>query len=943
MYTMDSKLGDLLKADGVEAFFAKAAPQMVSGPAKDFVSGMTLTQLAGMSDGIEPLLKAVLGIANGEKVDFTPVDPRTQKPGLQSGPFGAVYEIDDVDGKIYMLEHSFSGCVVVQFTKKVNEAIPGRVTYQGKPCTWHLKSIAAAHGMQMLGIFVRDFATEYDTEYVLHLEGFTDEDGNVMDPADVPFRTAPKGTADPKYAAHDAIARRAAAEGIVLLKNTDHALPLSAEAHIALVGAEDFRVEAVGAGKINPRYIVRLGEAVKDSSFIVDPDADTVLVVISRASGENYDNGPFEGQYYLTEEEKQKISDLEAADKKIVAIINSGYPMDVRWTKDSHVAAAIWAGYPGMLGGPALVDILNGTVNPSGHLTDTWADDYHDIPSSKNFYVPESADKALDADHDVWIDTVYEEDIYVGYRYFETFGKPVAYPFGLGLSYTTFDLTGELEQKTALRKSADTSETVGNGLSEGDFITNADGSDRGAHSSSDTDTFYGNDLFTNVNVTITNTGSCAGREVAQVYVRIPDGKLEQPSLRLAAFHKTKLLAPGESEAFALKIPEHRLASFDEETSSYIMEAGTYEFYVGTSVKDVISVGSITVSAAKVLRKVGDYMKPPIDFARLSKKDPEGTYPTGKLSGIVPDVHELQHKSSRAHIANREVLNDPDVDSWSKEELVRFSVCASAGWGMQDVGVAGRVAKLEGRNIPDYAVADGNNGVNINKKNIGMPTSSLVCSTWDPDLSYEVGKVIAEEAKENHVNMILAPAMNIHRNPLNGRQPEYFSEDPLLAGIMAGEQSKGLENNGVSSSVKHVCCNNAEASRKRNHSIVSQRALREIYLRAFEEALRIHEPDSIMTAYNACNGCFTAADEELLQGIFRGEFGFEGFVMTDWNSYDTADVAAAVEAGNCWLTPGTKDDKYTAPILKGLEDGTIDESRLRQNVKYMHRVIMKATE
>ena len=225
----------------------------------------------------------------------------------------------------------------------------------------------------------------------------------------------------------------------------------------------------------------------------------------------------------------------------------------------------------------------------------------------------------------------------------------------------------------------------------------------------------------------------------------------------------------------------------------------------------------------------------------------------------------------------------------------------------------------------------------------MPTSNLVCASWNPDLAYQVGRVIAEEVKENNVQMILAPAMNLHRNPLCGRHPEYFSEDPLLGGTMAGNQCKGLEENGVSASIKHVCCNNAESSRKRNHSIVSQRALRELYLRTFEVAFDIHIPDSIMTGYNACNGVFTAEDEEMIQGVFRNEFGFDGYVMTDWNSYDTADVAKAIAAGNCWMTPGTTDNTYVSPIIEGIKNGTISETRLRQNIKYMYRVIRKRTQ
>lgn len=262
--------------------------------------------------------------------------------------------------------------------------------------------------------------------------------------------------------------------------------------------------------------------------------------------------------------------------------------------------------------------------------------------------------------------------------------------------------------------------------------------------------------------------------------------------------------------------------------------------------------------------------------------------------------------------------------------------------MQDRGEAGSIFRPEGLNIPEYVVADGNNGVNVMRPNIGMPCSNTVCASFNADLAYQVGKVIAEEAKEHGVHMILAPGMNIHRHPLNGRHPEYFSEDPYLTGIMAGHQSKGLEENGVSSCIKHVVANNCETVRKRNNSIVSQRALREIYLKAFEVAISVHNPDGMMTGYNACNGVFTAEDEEMIQGIFREEFGFEGYVMTDWNSYDSMDISSAMGAGNCWMTPGTTDDTYVKPIIEGVEQGKTDEERLRSNVRYILRVIQKRT-
>ncbi|WP_341277990.1 glycoside hydrolase family 3 N-terminal domain-containing protein [Paenibacillus sp. FSL H8-0537] len=279
---------------------------------------------------------------------------------------------------------------------------------------------------------------------------------------------------------------------------------------------------------------------------------------------------------------------------------------------------------------------------------------------------------------------------------------------------------------------------------------------------------------------------------------------------------------------------------------------------------------------------------------------------------------------------------------SVEELARLSVCASHGWGMHEKGEAGRVYLIEPYEMPEYTVADGNNGVNIVKPNIGMPCSNTVCATFNPHLAYDIGRVIAEEAKENNIHMILAPGMNIHRNPLNGRHPEYFSEDPYLTGIMAGNQSKGLEENGVSSCLKHTVANNCESARKRNNSIITERALREIYLKAFEVAIRVHKPDAIMTGYNAVNGVFAAEDEEMIQGIFRREFGFEGFVMTDWNSYDTADVVAAIQAGNGWMTPGTTDNTFVTPIINGVREGKIDLKRLRHNVSSMLRVVEKRT-
>ena len=803
------------------------------------------------------------------------------------------YDIDDVDGKMFMLDHSFSGCLVLSARKKLDERITGKVFYGEKEIgTCIVKCVVSAGGAQFVGLPVRSILTDYDTDYVIRVEGLADIEGNVMSPQKIRIHTNAKTYADPVYAEHDAVALTAAEEGMVLLKNENAVLPLRADEKIRLVGAELFRVTTVGAGRINPRYTYRLERAVKEcSSFRVDGQADTALVVISRASGENYDNNAVPGEFYLSEEEREMIAGLRKECKRLVAIINSGYPMDLRWLEEYAVDAAVWCGFSGMLGCKALVEILDGRVNPSGKLPDTWSLDYTDIPASRNFYQPVRPEEALGADVEDYIDTCYQEDIYVGYRYFETFDVPVAYPFGFGLSYTSFSIRAELA-----------------GMA--------------------------------VRAQVTNTGDRPGKEVVQVYAQIPEGTLEQPAKRLVAFAKTRLLAPGETEELVLSFSEKELESFDVSDACWKLTAGEYHVFTGNSVKNVVLTGSIVFTEDKVLRQSEHYMVCPVDMPLLSKKNPDQKL--GFRTGIKEGVRELEPVCARRHF-KEPVREEKDfVDELSVWELARLNVCGSHGWGMHELGEAGRLYRLERRDLPVFRVSDGNSGVNVNRPNIGMPSSNLVCATWDRDLTCRIASVIAKEAKENGINMILAPAMNIHRNPLCGRHPEYFSEDPYLSGIMAGYFCKGLEDNGISGCVKHVIANNSESTRKRNHSLIPERALREIYLKTFEVALSVHKPDSIMTAYNGCNGCFTAQDEELIQGIFRGEFGFTGYVMTDWNSYDTVDPAAAVAAGNCWLTPGTEDDTFVSPIVEGVKRGTIELERLRANVRYLLRVVQRRT-
>lgn len=927
-YTAEATLQELIEEPLAQSFLEKYVPGISENPMMAYIISMPVGKLiAGMPDKAE-LFQAIWDAANGKEVTYVPQDPRTIPPRLSGGAMGGgeseevPYDVDDVDGKMYMLDHRFSGCIVLRFTKEMREDVYGRVTYEEKELKRGvIARVDVAGGMQMFGIPVREVCTDYDKTYTLHVEGFEDTDGNKMEPADIVVHTLPKPEVDPAYEAHDEVALQAAREGIVLLKNEGSVLPLASDLEVEVAGAGDFRVGAVGAGKINPRYSMGLKRAFEErSGFVVKEGARTGIFVISRASGENYDNNALKGEYYLTDEEEAQLKSMIERCEKVVVIVNSGYPIDMRWVEKYQVPAVIWCGFAGMLGGQALVEILDGRVNPSGKLADTWTLDYFDIPSSANFYRAPEGGQALSADCGLFVDTFYEEDIYVGYRYFETFEKPVAFAFGHGLSYTTFSIEAELA-------SDKTSENLGGAAAS------PRGKGTGVVSGSD-------GIFATVRTSVKNTGGRAGKEVVQVYARIPDGKLEQPAKRLAGFAKTKELAPGETQELEIVITEKSMASFDTERASWIVEAGTYTFYAGNAVDAVECCGECKVEEERVLLVSENLMKLPVEMELLSKKNPG--FPKGLKSGLKREYTCLTPKAERKHYPETEwnvaEAGEGRADkavqlasTLSVRELARLSVCASHGWGMHETGEAGRIYRLEGRDLPRYAVADGNNGVNINKPNIGMPCSNTVCSTWNTELAFKVGKVIGEEAKENDIQMILAPAMNIHRNPLNGRHPEYFSEDPLLGGIMAGNQCKGLHEAGVGSSMKHTVANNAESSRKRNHSFISERALREIYLKVFEYAMSVQMPTSIMTAYNACNGCFTAEDEEMIQGIFHKEFGFDGYVMTDWNSYDTADVASAIRAGNCWMTPGTTDDTYVQPIIDGVESGYIEEARLRRNV------------
>lgn len=854
-----------------------------------------------------------------------------------------MYDVDDRNGELYMLDHELEGCITLPVSKDI---VPGcgNITIDGEKAEWVVRKVTFTPQLQvnMLGIRLRGMMTEYGQEAELAINGLTDRDGNVMDPVTLKVRTPEKQMPLPEYADHESVALQAAEEGIVLMKNEGNILPLTPGGVINVFGKGiyDFRNCAVGAGKINPRYSIDFRQAIRerqdvdinpeletfyrcDRDLVPDKDvlkrareqSDTALFILTRASGENMDNSTAPGEFYLSENEEHLLRTLREIFEHVVVILNVGYPISMRFVDKYQIDAVIYCGFGGMLAGRALANILFGETYPSGRLPDTWVYDYKDLPSADEFYDCKGSLPRYPADNGPWIDTVYSEDIYVGYRYFRTFDVKEAYPFGYGLGYTTF------EQKCIACS-------------------------------------YSSDDGLCVSVQVKNTGKCAGKETVQIYVQKPDGNLEQPARELIAFEKTRELEPGEEQLVVLRAKKTYLSSYDEVKASYVLTAGEYHIYLGVNAAQTELIGKFEVRNEEVIRKAAHRMAPVAEIDILSQRkdkkrkdavhsdvypnrngmEPKRIcqrYPYHFESVAVQDGKKLSFKD----VLEKPSLLDQYVSGLEISDLARLAVCAGSGWGMEGTGEAGRLFPLKDQELPRFVVADGNSGVNLQKKNIGMPSGVTICASFNKELAGEIGKVIGEEARELGVDLILAPAFNIHRNPLCGRQPEYFSEDPLLSGIMAATYAKGLEETGVGACYKHLMANNAEVSRKRNQSILTERALREIYFRTFEIALEEYQPVSIMTSYNGVNGRFTSEDGDLIQGLLREEAGFEGFVMTDWCSYDTADIVEMENAGNTWLTPGDGEDTYPSVLRNAVREGKLDEHRLRENIWYLLRSVL----
>lgn len=781
--------------------------------------------------------------------------------------------------------------------------------------------------------------------------------------------------------AHIELSKEAAKEGMVLLKNENNVLPLAEGSKVALFGKGtfDYVKGGGGSGDVTVAYTRNLYEGLslqKDKISIfeelcdyyrkdieeqykngnvpgmtIEPDVptellnkakaytNTAIITICRYSGEGWDRKCVidpnnkalwdyeremtersaeifkDGDFCLSVKEKEMVDAVKANFKNVIVVLNVGGMVDTSWfAYDPDIQSALLALQGGMEGGLATAELLVGKGSPSGKTVDTFAKSLDDYPSTYNFH--ESRD---------YVD--YTDDIYVGYRYFETIpgaAEKVIYPFGYGLSYTTFDV------ETLDAKVSDDSKDIC------------------------------------VKVRVTNTGKTAGKEVVQVYVSKPQGKLGKPAKDLVAFEKTRLLQVGESAVMTLSWKIADMASYDDlgkaQKSAYVLEAGSYDIYVGTSVRDVtkldftysldedvvteqLSAKLVPTSLSKRMLADGSYEELPqgepvdTDASAIGIIDPSLT------EGVAPGVRELPlyrfanglPKNSSHDIMDvveGRITLDEFVSELSIDDLIHLL------GGQPNTGVANTfgIGNMPEYDIPSVMTADGPAGVRIAPEvgiyTTAFPCSTLLACTWNPDVLEAVGRAGGEELKENNLALWLTPAICIHRSPLCGRNFEYYSEDPFVTGKLAGAMVRGIQSNNVGATLKHFALNNKETNRKNSDSRVSERAAREIYLKAFEMIVKNDNPWAIMSSYNMINGYRASESEDLLTGILRDEWGYEGMVTTDW--WTCGEHYKETKAGNN-LKMG---NGYPDRVKKAYDKGAISRSEMETSVKRILGLILK---
>lgn len=796
---------------------------------------------------------------------------------------------------------------------------------------------------------------------------------------------------------HIELSKEAAKEGMVLLKNENNVLPLAAGSKVALFGKGtfDYVKGGGGSGDVTVAYTRNLYEGLslqKDKISIfeelcdyyrkdieeqykngnvpgmtIEPDVpnellqkakaytDTAIITICRYSGEGWDRKSVidpnnkalwdyerkmteksaeifkDGDFCLSVKEKEMVDAVKTNFKNVIVILNVGGMVDTSWfAYDSKIQSALLALQGGMEGGLATAELLVGDGNPSGKTVDTFARTLDDYPSTHNFH--ESRD---------YVD--YTDDIYVGYRYFETIpgaAEKVVYPFGYGLSYTTFDV-----------------ETVSAGILQPSHTANSQSAPHDAVSH--TDTLY-------VRVRVTNTGKRAGKEVVQVYAAKPQGKLGKPAKELVAFEKTRELLSGESQIVTLTWSINDMASYDDlgkiQKSAYVLEAGSYDIYVGTSVRDVqkadysyildddiiteqLSAKLVPTSLAKRMLSDGSFEELPQSEPVDTDASVVGNIDPSLTEGVAPGQRAIPYfrfadgmvkngKYDIMDVVEGQISLDEFISELSVDDLIHLL------GGQPNIGVANTfgIGNMPEYGIPSVMTADGPAGVRINPEvgvcTTAFPCSTLLACTWNPDIVEAVGHAGGKELKENNLGLWLTPAINIHRSPLCGRNFEYYSEDPFVTGKLAGAMVRGIQSNNVGATLKHFALNNKETNRKNSDSRVSERAAREIYLKAFEMIVKAENPWAVMSSYNIINGYRASENKDLLTGILRDEWGYTGMVTTDW--WTCGEHYKETKAGND-LKMG---NGYPKRVKEAYEKGAISRDEIEICVKRILNFILK---
>lgn len=816
------------------------------------------------------------------------------------------------------------------------------------------------------------------------------------------------GTTDPAVSKRELVnrevARRAAEEGIVLMKN-EGVLPLEKGCSLALFGSGAGRTikGGTGSGDVCEREVVSICQGLKnagvkltsldwiddydrrfaearnewkeqilslaggadtveffqvyaDHAFEMPPgreitkedcgDAQTAAYVISRVAGEGADRFQKPGDYDLTDREVEDLKLLSEYCENVIVILNTGGQINLQEVLSiPQVRGLICLSQPGMEGGNALASVMTGKTSPSGKLVDTWAIRYEDFPNYAT-YSHNNGDVTKEK---------YEEGIYVGYRYFDSFQVKPAFPFGFGLSYTEFALSDvKLETK---------------------------------------------DSRAVLEVTVKNTGSVyAGKEVVQVYAACPQNLLPKEYKRLCGFAKTEVLKPGESQSLKICFDAKDLASFDEEQAAWILEAGQYGIFVGTSSDDIEISGILEVRETVILERVQHICPLKEELTELLRPDDvmeqmekewkeeasERNVPVITFAPV-PDqikVYEPDELDQKAEEIT-EQLTDEQLIAMVIGEVSRGHNQALGAAGIMVPGAAGETSSILEKDwdVPGIAMADGpaglrvipeyeadpvnrevytqgflgafeggffaqkekhENAVTYYQYCTAIPVGTLLAQTWNTKLLEETGHAVGIEMEELGIAWWLAPGMNIHRNPLCGRNFEYYSEDPLLSGKMAAAMTNGVQSvPGVGTTIKHFACNNQEDNRLGSDSILSERTLREIYLRGFEIAVKTSQPMAIMSSYNLINGIHAANCRDTCTVAAREEWGFQGIIMTDWTTTSEQGGSKAwkcAAAGNDLIMPG--DEMDSRNIREALENGSLDREQLKTCLKRLLKVIFQ---